>query len=251
MTTTSTPESAVERALKSITQILFNGKSPDEVNFESQNANEVVNLQLKKAWINWILGDVDSVIEKINLAEIDGKHYYKAIPEGEMSLNARVALTSQSSRETAYTLAYEIEPKLRMIKDVQRAIEKLDYLAKNKHDPDYQRCAFNLNTTLQYLMTDVQPQLEQFLNITDIDQSLAGIEEGLIQEYARPKTSGLQQFMHMGGGKRKRRRKSSKKKKKRRKSSKKGKGKKKRGAKRRRGSVKRRRSAKPVTKWSW
>lgn len=241
MTTTSTPESVVDKALKAVTPILFDGKSPDEVNFESQNANEVVNLQLKKAWINWILGDVDSIIEKINLAEIDGNPYYDAIPAGEMSLNARVALTGQSSRETAYKLAYEIEPKLRMIKDVQRALEKLDYLAKNKNDPDYQRCAFNLNTTLQYLMTDVQPQLEQFLNITDIDQSLAGIEQSLVPNPIRR--------THMFGGKRKRRRKSSKKKKKH--AQKGGKGKKK-GAKRRRGSpVRRRRSAKPVTRWSW
>lgn len=241
MTTTSTPESVVDKALKAVTPILFDEKSPDEVNFESQNANEVVNLQLKKAWINWILGDVDSIIEKINLAEIDGNPYYDAIPAGEMSLNARVALTGQSSRETAYKLAYEIEPKLRMIKDVQRALEKLDYLAKNKNDPDYQRCAFNLNTTLQYLMTDVQPQLEQFLNITDIDQSLAGIEQSLVPNPIRR--------THMFGGKRKRRRKSSKKKKKH--AQKGGKGKKK-GAKRRRGSpVRRRRSAKPVTRWSW
>ena len=235
---TTTTEDPIEKALKAVTPILFDGKSYDEVDFESQNANEVVNLQLKKAWINWILGDVDSIIEKINLAEIDGKPYYDAIPAGEMSLNARVALTGHSSRETAYKLAYEIEPKLRMIKDVKRALEKLDYLVKNKADPDYQRCAFNLNTTLQYLMSDVQPQLEQFLNITDIDQSLAGIEQSLV-----PNPIGR---THMFGGKR------------HRKSSKKKKGKRtrkqvggKRHKKRRRGSVRRRRSAKPVTRWSW
>lgn len=249
---TSTPESAIDKALKAITSILFDGKSPSEIDFESQNANEVVNLQLKKAWINWILGDVDTIIEKINLAEIDGKPYYDAIPAGEMSLNARVALTGQSSRETAYKLAYEIEPKLRMIKDVQRALEKLDYLAKNKNDPDYQRCAFNLNTTLQYLMSDVQPQLEQFLNITDINQSLAGIEQSLVPNPTRR--------THMFGGKR--RRKSSKKKKHTRKGKKEqvgGKRHKKKGAKRRRGSRRhrgcsvRRRSAKPFNpnKVSW
>ena len=241
MTTTSTIESSVQKALEAITPILFDGKKYSEELFESQNANEVVNLQLKKAWINWILGDVDTVIEKINLAEIDGNPYYDAIPASDMSLNARVVMTGQSSRETAHKLAYEIEPKLRMIKDVKRALEKLDYLVKNKNDPDYQRCAFNLNTTLQYLMTDVQPQLEQFLNITDIDQSLAGIEQSLVPNPTRR--------THMFGGKRKRRKSSKKGKKKH--AQKGGKGKKKRGAKRRRGSVKRRRSAKPVTRWSW
>ncbi len=196
---------AIELALKAITPILFEangrGQEPNEVDWDSQNASEVVNLQLKKAWINWILGDVDTIVEKINFGEIEGKHLHELIPHSDMSLNAKIFLTGQSSRNTAHTLAYKIEPKLHMIKDVQRSLDKLEYLANNKNDPDYKRCAFNLNTTLQYLMTDIQPQLEQFLNITDIDTGLAGLEEGLVKEYSS---------IHMKGGGHRRRRKSKK-----------------------------------------
>jgi len=184
----------VDDALKVVVPILFNNESglTDE-QWESENVSDVVNLQLKKAWINWILGDVDSIVEKINMGE--------TIPRADMSLNAKMILTNESSKSLSHKLAYEIEPKLRMIKDVHRSIEKLNYLVNNKNDPDYKRCAFDLNTTLQYLMSDVQPQLEQFLNMTDAQNGLAGIEQQLV--------ANAPSVFHTGGKRRSRRRRRS------------------------------------------
>lgn len=239
----------IEKALNAITPILFDGQKPDKVDWESQNANDVVNLQLKKAWINWVLGDVDNIIENINMGN--------ATYIGNDSFNARMIKTGENSSDLAYKLAYEIDPKLRMIKDVKRSLEKLDYLANNKENPDYKRCVFNLNTTLQYLMSDVQPQLEQFLNLTDINTNLAGIEDNIVQDFEKT---------HMfGGGKRKkyRKRRTSRSQSRKRKSkSPPRRRKQKRGARRkaprkkraspkRRSSPKRRRSAKPLTRWAW
>jgi len=192
-TTTTAPATAlnipdIDAALKSITQILFNKDNVNDVDWGSQNTNDVVNLQLKKAWINWILGDVDSIVAKLNMGD--------EIPDGDVSLNAKMILTNESSRDLSYQLAYEIEPKLRMIKDVERSIEKLNYLVQNKNDPDYKRCAYNLDTTLQYLMADVQPQLEQFLHATEINNSLHNIEGQLV-----PRSP----FSMFGGGRGRRR----------------------------------------------
>lgn len=245
----------IDDALKNVTKILFNKdfSMMEEADWESEKTNDIVNLQLKKAWVNWMLGDVDTLIENYSKHQngfMDTNTYNTYIEDkNNMGVLNREFLIGQSSEKLAYSLAYEIEPKLRLIKDVQRSLDKLKYFISKKNDPDYTRCAFNLNNTLQYLMSDVQPQLEQFLNVTELGNNLTNIEQTL----APNRPFGNSNNRMMSGGKRKRHRR------KRRVSSTSRSVKQQSGGKRRKGrkggkrrsSPVRRRSAKPMTKWSW
>lgn len=174
-----------------------------------------IDFHLKKAMVNHLLGETE--------AQLKGDDPNKGV-YGEVSK------LYDNAQESAYRLAHVIRPRIELIYDLKRHIDKIKRIRGDPAkgipmDPDYKRCIFKLNTTLEYLQQDVAPHVQQFLELTS-PQGLqmpfgapivaSGFEAGMPGPH---KEKGVTMHMMGGGRKRSSRKRSSKKKRKSRKRS--------------------------------
>ena len=179
-----------------------------------------IDYHLKKAMVNHLLGETEAQLK----GDDPDKGVYGAINK-----------VYDANQESAYRLAHIIRPRIELIYDLKRHMDKIkrvmgDPALGMPMDPDYKRCIFKLSNTLDYLKQDVAPHVQQFLELT----SPGGLEmpfggplgqrgplgpvwaEGLSPDMPGPhKMKGIK-AVTFGGGRRRKKRKSSKKKKTRR-----------------------------------
>lgn len=79
------------------------------------------------------------------------------------SINGSVSAIYDNNFTSAARLASQLKPQLLLIREVNNSIRRLKAM---KDDPDYQRCVFKLGNTLDYLVRDIEPDLQMFMNLT-------------------------------------------------------------------------------------
>lgn len=184
-------------------------------------ALENIDYHLKKAMVNHLMGETD--------AQLKGE-------DKDTGILGEVSTLYDRNVDEAYKLAFVIKPRIELIYDLMRYVNKIKRIMGDPAkgippDPDYQRCIFRLNNTLEYLKQDVAPQVQQFLELT---QGMApGMGMGLGPGMMAPgmgmglgteltpgmpgphREKGVTMFPVGGAGKGKRKKRSTKRKKKR------------------------------------
>jgi hypothetical protein len=96
--------------------------------------------------------------DDLALADIDF-HLKKAMVQHVVGLvEDDVGKLYDSYDKSVERLAYILLPRLKLIGELQRYMAKAQRI---KNDPDYNRCVFNMQNTLQFLIADVEPLLKQ------------------------------------------------------------------------------------------
>ncbi len=167
-----------------------------------------IDYHLKKAMVNHLLGETEAQLK----GNDPDKGVYGAINK-----------VYDANQESAYRLAHIIRPRIELIYDLKRHMDKIkrvmgDPTLGMPMDPDYKRCVFKLSNTLDYLKQDVAPHVQQFLELTSPGGPGGPVwAEGLSPDMPGPhKMKGIKAVTFGGGGPKKRRsrKRSSKKKKK-------------------------------------
>lgn len=103
--------------------------------------------------------------------------------------------------KSAYELANIIRPRLELIYNLLRKkgrLERLYGANKNSNNPDLQRCFYNIDNTLNYMSSSLQPYIEQFNKMKQENPEQYWLAEKMEKANMNNKK--------MGGGARKRKR---------------------------------------------
>lgn len=163
------PLNPIEEAIKILSGIKDNKKLEklaSEDNYAYQK--ELAHQGLLRAWLNYTLGSVDEYLMNVENSQIT----YIENPDYKDSLYNKIDTLNQNSSNRIHYLAFVIEPKLRMIQDAQHKLDKLKYFNKMKNDPNYFRCALDIENTIRYLMDSVKPHLNEFISLNGISNEL-------------------------------------------------------------------------------
>lgn len=122
-------DEAQKKAIEQLEEII-NNKSNEQY-LDKMIVNVDIDTRLLKAVVEKAVDDVEEQIEQIN----------------------------ESRAMSAKELAMIIKPRIEMIGYLRR---KKAYYDRLYADPDYERCIFKLNNTIDYLIKDVTPYIQQF-----------------------------------------------------------------------------------------
>lgn len=182
------PRSQIEEAIR----ILGNIQNTNQVidlssNYEYQK--DLAYQNLLRAWLNYTIGSADEYVMKVENNQIS----YVENPDYADGMYQRLDKLNMNSQERIHYLAFIIEPKLKMIRDAQHTLEKLQYFNKMKNDPNFMKCTLDLENSIRYLMDNVKPHLTEFLSLNGITNDLNTI----------PTMGGLNGILMGGARKRK------------------------------------------------
>jgi len=99
-----------------------------------------IDINLKKALVESVIGETDGYINR---------DMNKIYSEGINNIN---------------NLIYNIKPKLELLKMLMEQQKKIKIM---KNDPDMQTCVYKLNSTMEYIMREMNPELIQLLNLLE------------------------------------------------------------------------------------
>lgn len=95
--------------------------------------------------------------------DIDTRLLKAIVDQAVEKVEEQIEQLNENRQRTAKELALIIKPRIEMIGYLY---QKRDYYQRLLDDPDYNRCVFNLNNTINYLIEDVRPYIQQLSGMT-------------------------------------------------------------------------------------
>lgn len=134
-----------------------------------------------------VLGEVKVIPdEPLKLADVNF-YLKKALVEQLVNgVEGDMAELYDMQNTDIHRLAYILLPRIKLINHLRKKIATLERV---RNDPDYQRCIFQLNNTLGYLIQEAEPMMEQYTSMTQLS-GLGGLT-------GVPQLPGM---YHFGGG---------------------------------------------------